>query len=379
MSTSFHAQLSNTRIVFGEGAAANVASEARALGMHTVLLLIDPFIATTPAGQHIAQLLQHAGLTVVQSTAVEPDPTAPTIEAGAAHARAHHIDGIVAVGGGSAIDTAKAIGLLVYHNATHIAPFFFGGGSTPAGMLPLIAIPTTAGTGSEVTFVSIVTEPLTQRKLLVRHPVLAPHVALVDPLLSATMPVSLTMATGVDALAHALEAMTSTMASPLSDALAMQAIPIIVEALPRLIQHGHNPVDRAHMSHAATVAGMAFLSGRVHLGHAVGHALGGAYHLAHGTACIVLMPQIMALVAPQRAHAIAAFAAAFGCTTADFPDTLTRWLACCGVPSLRTLLAPHAPTIPQLIELFAGENRLIGLSPVQPSDAQWQHMIEAAW
>jgi alcohol dehydrogenase class IV len=161
-------------------------------------------------------------------------------------------------------------------------------------MLPLIAVPTTAGTGSEVTFVAIVTEPTTQRKLLVRHPVIAPHVALVDPDLAATLPPKLTMATGMDALAHALESMTSTMASPISDALAMQAIAVIVTSLPRLILAGHNPTDRAAMSQAATVAGLAFLSGRVHLGHAVGHSLGGVYHLPHGTACIVMMPQIIA-------------------------------------------------------------------------------------
>lgn len=379
MTNSFQAQLSHTRIVFGDGVSATVAHEARALGMRNVLLLIDPFMATTPAGIELAHLLTAAGLNVVQSTAVEPDPTAPTIEAGAAHARQHGIDGIIAVGGGSAIDTAKAIGLLVKHDAPHIAPFFFGGGATPHGMLPLIAIPTTAGTGSEVTFVAIVTEPHTQRKLLVRHPSLAPHVALVDPTLCASMPTALTRATGVDALAHALESMTSTMASPLSDALAMQAIPIIVESLPRLIQHGHNALDRTQMSLAATTAGMAFLSGRVHLGHAVGHALGGAYHIPHGIACVVMMPQIMALVAPQRPHAMQVFAQCFGTTSSAVPTTIADWLHACGVPRLGTVLAHVSPTIPQLIDLFTGEDRLIGLSPVQPSRAQWQAMIEAAW
>lgn len=379
MTASFHAQLSHTRIVFGEGVATTVAQEARTLGMRTVLLLVDPFLATTPAGQQCAQQLTDAGLHVVLSTAVEPDPTVPTVEAGAAHARAHHVDGIVAMGGGSAIDTAKAIGLLIHNDATQIAPFFHGGGATPRGMLPMIAIPTTAGTGSEVTFVAIVTEPHTQRKLLVRHPSLAPHVALVDPLLCATMPVSLTATTGVDALAHALEAMTSTMASPLSDALAMRAIPVIVASLPRLIRQGHNPADRADMSMAATLAGMAFLSGRVHLGHAVGHALGGAYHVPHGLACIVMMPQIMALVAPQRPQAMAFFAQAFGCTVDAFPATLTQWLAQCGVPKLNALVTPAKPSIDTLITLFEGEDRLIGLSPVRPSHSQWHAMIEAAW
>lgn len=379
MTHAFQTQLSTTRIVFGEGVAAHVANEARTLGMRTILLIMDPFLATTPAGTQCTQLLRDGGMTVVLSTAVEPDPTVPTIEAGAAHARAHAVDSIVAMGGGSAMDTAKAIGLLLKNDATHIAPFFHGGGATPTGMLPMIAIPTTAGTGAEVTFVAIVTEPHTQRKLLVRHPSLAPHVALVDPLLCATMPTALTMTTGVDALAHALEAMTSTMAAPLSDALALHAIPLIAQSLPRLIRTGHNAEDRTQMSLAATSAGMAFLSGRVHLGHAVGHALGGAYHVPHGSACIVMMPQIMNLIAPHRPRAIAAFADAFGCRTSDFPATLAQWLHQCGVPRLHSLLAPHHPSIPELIALFCGEDRLIGLAPVQPSHSQWHAMIEAAW
>ena len=372
-------QFSSTRIVTGAGIAYSVGSEAKAVGMTTVLLLIDPFLAETPAGTAIAAALTAHGLNVVRSTAVEPDPSALTIEALSSWAAQQHIDGIVAVGGGSAIDTAKAVGLLLAHNVPHIAPFYHGGSSTPGRMLPLIAIPTTAGTGSEVTFVAVVTEPSTQRKLLIRHPVLTPVVALVDPDLCASMPAALTMATGMDALAHSLECLTSTMSSPMSDTLAITAIRTIVVALPRLIKNGHNPTDRAAMSGAATMAGMAFLSGRLHLGHAVGHALGGAYHVAHGPACVVMMPEIMATVAPARTGAIAQIAGAFGCRAADLPAAIKRFLIDCGAPNLRTLLAPHHPSPTELITLFRGEERLINLSPVVPTDAQWESMIQAAW
>jgi len=376
---SVQAQFSSTRVVTGAGVAYSVGTEAKALGMTVVMLLIDPFLAETPAGTTIAAALSATGITVVRSTAVEPDPSAVTIESLSAWAAQHHIDGIVAVGGGSAIDTAKAVGLLRAHNVPHIAPFYHGGSATPARMLPLIAIPTTAGTGSEVTFVAVVTEPSTSRKLLVRHPALTPAVALVDPDLCATMPTSLTMATGMDALAHSLESLTSTMTSPLSDALAITAVRTIVDALPRLIKNGHNPTDRAAMSSAATMAGMAFLSGRLHLGHAVGHALGGAYHVPHGPACVVLMPQIMALVAPARPAATAQIATAFGCSAADVPVAIKRFLADCGAPTLRTLIAPHHPSPAELVALFRGEERLINLSPIVPTSAQWESMIAAAW
>lgn len=376
---STQTQFSNTKVVSGAGVSTLVGSEAKSLGMTRVMLLIDPFLADTPAGKAIHTALTDAGLTVARSTMVEPDPSVPTVENLAAWAALHAVDGVVAVGGGSALDTAKAVALLRAHDVQHIAPFFHGGGATPRAMLPVIAVPTTAGTGSEVTFVAIVTEPHTQRKLLVRHPVLTPAVALVDPTLCASMPARLTMATGVDALAHALESLTSTVASPASDALAHAAIPMIHAALPRLVNHGHNDADRAAMSDAATMAGMAFLSGRVHLGHAVGHSLGGAFHVAHGPACIAMMPEILALVAPARPAAIDRVAAVFGCDAAALPQTLRTFLDGIGAPRLGALLAPHTPDAAALIALFRGEERLLGLTPVVPTDAQWTAMIESAW
>lgn len=376
---SFQAQLSPTRVVFGEGVSHLLAKESQALGMRTVLLLMDPFLANTPTGVALHNELCASGMQVVLSTDVEPDPTAARIESIARMARSVGVDGVVAIGGGSAIDTAKAVGVLCFHQADAIASFYFGGSQTPKGMLPLIAIPTTAGTGSEVTFVSIVTETTTQRKLLVRHVTLAPSVALVDPLLCATMPTGLTVATGLDALSHALEALTSTVASPLSDALALQAIPLIRHALPALVRDGHNPLHRSAMSQAATMAGMAFLSGRVHLGHAVGHALGGAYHVPHGSACMVMMPQIMRLIAHAQPHRLQPIAQVFDCAVADVPDAIQQFMHTCGAPRLEQLVAHHAPTHAELVALIEGEDRLIGLSPVRPSKADWLHMIESAW
>lgn len=379
MTFTFQAQLSPTRVVFGEGVSHQLAKEAQLLGMHTVLLLVDPFMATTPIGLALHDELRASGVQVIFSTDVEPDPTAARIESIGRMARLAGVDGIVAIGGGSAIDTAKAVGVLCFHHADVIAPFYFGGSQIPKGMLPLIAIPSTAGTGSEVTFVSIVTEPITQRKLLVRHVTLAPNVALVDPLLCATMPASLTVATGLDALAHALEALTSTVASPLSDALALHAIPLVRNALPALVRNGHHPAHRADMSQAATMAGMAFLSGRVHLGHAVGHALGGVYHLPHGSACMVMMPQIMRLIVRAHPQRVQPIAQVFGCAVVDVPDVIQQFMHDCGAPRLRELLAHHTATYAELVTLIEGEDRLIGLSPVRPTKSDWLQMIESAW
>jgi hydroxyacid-oxoacid transhydrogenase len=134
---NFQAQLSPTRVVFGEGVSHQLAKEASALGMRTVLLLMDPFMATTSTGVTLHDVLGASGLQVVLSTDVEPDPTAVRIESIARMARQAGVDGIVAIGGGSAIDTAKAVGVLCFHQADAIAPFYFGGSQTPKGMLPL--------------------------------------------------------------------------------------------------------------------------------------------------------------------------------------------------------------------------------------------------
>ena len=347
--------------------------------MRRILVLMDPFIANTAHGQALIDQLNGGDFFVSVSTAVEPDPSEPAIVALARQAQHDDINGIIAVGGGSAIDSAKSIGLLVKKNTLALADFYFGGSQTPDAMLPLIAVPTTAGTGSEVTFVAIVTDPATQRKLLIRHPALAPNVAIVDATMSASMPATLTMATGMDALSHALEALTSTMSSPISDALALRAIPDIITHLPHAIKDGNNLDVRQRLADAATMAGYAFLSGRVHLGHAVGHALGGAFHLPHGPACMVLMPGIMQLVTLKRPQAIQHIATCFDVAPADVPAAIATFMADCGMPRLRTLVGTHTEDVERIIDIIQGESRLIGLSPVTPSRAEWRTMIAAGW
>lgn len=375
MQTHFSA----TRVVSGLQAHTTLAHEAKSLGMRRILVLIDPFIATTTQGQSLIAQLNDTEFFVSVSTAVEPDPSEPTIVELARQAQHDGIDGIIAVGGGSAIDSAKSIGLLVKKNTLALADFYFGGAQTPDAMLPLIAIPTTAGTGSEVTFVAIVTDPATQRKLLIRHPALAPNMAIVDATMSASMPATLTMATGMDALSHALEALTSTMSSPISDALALRAIPDIITHLPHALKDGSNLMVRQRLADAATMAGYAFLSGRVHLGHAVGHALGGAFHLPHGPACMVLMPGIMQLVTPHRPQALQHIADCFAVSIADVPTALATLMADCGMPRLHTLVGSHTSDVEHIIDIIQGESRLIGLSPITPSRDDWRTMIAAGW
>lgn len=371
----FRFQAPATDIVFGVGSAAQLGKHATRLGLRRALLVTDAALAQSDACRAAVESLQIAGVSVELYADVVLDPTDDSVEWAAEHYRAVGADGLVALGGGSAMDTAKALGVLVASDARAIAPFFFGGSATPVGIPPLICLPTTAGTGSEVTYVAIVTERESQQKMLVRHPAIAPTVAIIDPKLSVTMPPALTAYTGMDALSHALEAMTSTLATPLSDSLALDAIPRIVAALPRAVEAGDDLEARAEMSYAALAAGLAFLNGRVHLGHAVGHSLGTAYHLPHGLACIVCMPAIMGLLHKACGPQLARIAAAFDVDAGDLPQALKAFMERCRVPRLGAALQTDASIVPSLVELVQTEQRLIALAPRQPSADEWAEMF----
>ena len=277
------------------------------------------------------------------------------------------------------MDPAKAFGVLIRAGAERIAPFYLGAGTAPCGIPPLICMPTTAGTGSEVTVVAVVTEPLNNRKMVVRHASIAPAVALVDPVLTQTMPPGLTAATGMDALAHVLEAVTSRLANPPSTTLALDIIPRVVAALPRAVADGSDIEARTVMSYAATIAGLAFVSSRLHLGHAVGHSLGTAYHLPHGLACIVCMPAILAFLTPACEQQSAQIAAGFGVMVEDLPEALDDLLRRCGIPRLGSVLGAEADAIPGIVELIMGEERLIALSPRTPHADDWRTIVSASW
>jgi alcohol dehydrogenase len=373
MLNQFHYQGPATRIVFGDGVAARLGKEASALGMRRALVVTDAALAASSACQAALAALAAADVACEVWADVVLDPTDTSVEAAAAYYRAVDADGLVALGGGSAMDTAKALGVLIAADAQEIAPFYFGGSAMPRGMPPLICLPTTAGTGSEVTFVAIVSDSANgHRKMLVRHPSLAPTVALVDPLLSATMPPNLTASTGLDALSHALEALTATMASPLSDMLALDAIPRVATYLPRAVAEGADVEARRQMSYAATIAGMAFLSGRVHLGHAVGHSLGAAYHLPHGLACIVCMPALLRFIAPSCSEQMDQVARVLGLPDGTrVPDAVADVMERCRVPRLGVLINGGHEAIPALVAHVQGEDRLIGLSRRKPSADDW--------
>lgn len=371
--------LPHTRVVIGVGVMAAVGERARALGMQHALIVTDPHFAGSPVLDAVCASLAACDIATTRYTDVLPDPSDASVAAAAQAYRRSSADGVVALGGGSSIDTAKALGILAHAATTRIDTFYLGTGRAPAGRPPLICLPTTAGTGSEVTEVAVVTDAALGRKMVVRHPIVAPDVALIDPALSRTMPPALTAATGSDALAHAIEALTSSMANPVADALASAALQRVIAALPAACRNGADLAARTEMSTAALLAGLAFNSARLHLGHAVGHALGTRYHLPHGIGCVVCLPAIVGFLAPACPAAAAGIAAAFGTTVAELPAVITAFLRAVGIAGLATWLSADQPDITALAQLIAQETRLIALSPRQPTLTDWAAMLGASW
>ena len=278
-----------TKVVFGPGALENLPSELEENGWRSALIVTDPGVRAAGLLERVEQQLRAAQIEYEVYDGVVPNPTISSIEAAVEAARGW--DALIALGGGSAIDTAKVLNLLRTHGGSALD--WEGHDTVPGPCGPLIAIPTTAGTGSEVTSVALVTVPERRQKvpLVSRH--LFPDVAVVDPELTVSLPPAVTAATGMDALTHAIEAMASLIAQPLTDLLAQEAIRRIDRFLPRAVQRGEDREARAEMIFAALLAGMAFGNAWVGLAHAIAHALGGLYDLPHGVGCALALPLAM--------------------------------------------------------------------------------------
>lgn len=379
----FHAP---TAIFFGVGQAQKVADHARRFGMRHVFLVTDPGLLATGIPDDIRGHLADAGLAVTLYSDVDLDPDAGSIRRGAAALRASAADGLVAVGGGSAMDSAKAFAVLAADDSDDILAYAIPNPTRAVPPIaPLICLPTTSGTGSEVTPVAVVTDPDLRIKKSLSDAAIAPRVALIDPLLTLSMPPRLTASTGMDALAHALEAMTTVFANPLADALAVSALDLVGRYLVRAVENGGDLEARSGMSQAALLAGLAFPSGLLHLGHAAGHALGTRYHLPHGLACTVSLGPaldfIRPAVEPQLAKAGRALAPAcqyLAVADNDAPAMVAALYERLGLPGLGAAAGVGPADLPDLADWIMREERLIVRSPIKPGREDWVRILEAS-
>ena len=277
------------KIICEQGAAKRLGEIARGLGMSQVFLVTD--IGLMKAGLIDGALtsLSEAGVKVTVFSDVLADPPEVSVQAAVKAAALVHADGVIGFGGGSSLDTAKLVALLV--KTPQELPTIYGIGLARGPRLPLIQVPTTAGTGSEVTPIAILTTPSHEKKGVV-SPLLYPDVAVLDSLLTLGLPPIITAMTGVDAMVHAIEAFTSrSKKNALSDALAIKALQLLYANLPAAVSDGKDAQVRENMLLGSLLAGMAFANAPVGAVHALAYPLGGHYQLPHGlTNSLVLLP-----------------------------------------------------------------------------------------
>lgn len=328
-----------TRIVFGVDSVRQVADEVDRLGAGRALLVIDRAMAEEPAAALVQQVLGRRLAGVFSE--VLPRTHDGIVERGAAMVRRTGADVLVSLGGGSTIDTAKCIALVLAegsplgsHRVVFNPPRDLQIKALNQPKLPHIAIPTTAGSASEVTRGASAYNEATGEKMTFLDPAVAPRTCLLDPLLTRTMSPALTATTGINALAHCVEAVYSVQAQPVSAALALQAMALIAAHLPRCVADGSDIEARAQQQIAATMSGMAFVNALVGLHHAACHVLSERFGVPHGVANSVMLPYVMRYNLDATAAAQGAMARALGLPVAGLSDVAAGELAIAHVAGL---------------------------------------------
>ena len=287
------------RVLCAPGSALSLADECKRLGVSRLLLVTDPGRVAIGLVQPAQEAMAKQGIEIVLFDQVREDPPEETVLAAADAGRDAGVDGVLAIGGGSSMDVAKLVAVLLAGEQG--LSEMYGVEQVTGGRLPLILVPTTAGTGSEVTPVAVVTTGETT-KAGVSSPVLLPDVAVLDADLTLGLPASVTAMTGVDAMVHAIEAYTSRhKKNPLSDNLARQALELLGRNIRTAVHDGANREARGHMLLGAMLAGQAFANAPVAAVHALAYPLGGHYHIPHGLSNSLVLPSVLAFNAPEAA------------------------------------------------------------------------------
>lgn len=287
------------RLVSGAGSALELGEQCRRLRITRPLVVTDPGLVQIALVQPVVAALEQAGLAPVLFDQVREDPPEATVLAAAEVARVKGIDGVIGLGGGSSMDVAKVVAVLLGGNQA--LQDLYGVGMVRGGRLPLVLVPTTAGTGSEVTPVAVITTGETT-KAGVSSPVLLPDVAVLDAELTLGLPPAITAMTGVDAMVHAIEAYTSRhQKNPLSDNLARQALVLLSRNIRTAVRDGGNRAAREAMLLGACLAGQAFANAPVAAVHALAYPLGGHYHIPHGLSNSLVLPTVLAFNASAAA------------------------------------------------------------------------------
>lgn len=311
----FFAWQIRTKIMYAPGLRKELAYEMSELGGTKAILFTDKGLVDAGVSQMIIDALQGTAIEVVGVfDDILQDARIDIINRGAAFYREKGADCVIALGGGSVMDTVKAVNILIGHDEYDFAPLAAQGALVDGAkrLPPHIAFPTTAGTACEVTNGMVVLDTEAYAKLSAMHPYCVSDVAMLDPELTVKLPAKITAFTGMDALTHAIEGVTSTCVSPISDALGFHAIRLVCENLPAAVAEPDNIEARGRMLIASTIAGMCFINSYTGAVHATAHALGGQYGIPHGLANTIMLPEVMEYNLPERPERFKVVADAMG-------------------------------------------------------------------
>jgi choline dehydrogenase len=344
-----------TRLVHGPGAVNSLAHELAALGVVRPMLVTDPGVVAAGLADRVLPQLDGA----VMFADVRPNPDIELVDRAADAYRDAGCDGLVGFGGGSSMDTAKAIGVVAAHGGS-IARYEWGHDPIEHRIPPLVAVPTTAGTGSEVTLWAVITDHDRKLKFNVGGtPLIGAHVAVIDPELMLGLPPAVTAATGMDALSHAIECYTCDYHQPFNDAVALHAIELVARWLRIAVEDGGDIEARTHMAHAATLGGMAYGTESAGAAHAMSQSAGGVHDCPHGALTARVLGPVCEYNVPAAPERYARIAWGLGVDTAGMDaleaaeagvDELYRLTEDVGIPSMEEL-GFSADEIPMLARM----------------------------
>jgi len=295
-------------LLVGPGSSARLGQAVAGFGHRKILIVTDSIIAKLGLLKGLTDSLTAGGAQFVVFDEITPDAPIPLIEKGIAFYQRQGCDAIVAFGGGSSMDASKAIAVAVSNPKPlrQLAGYLKG----LRAPVPIYAVPTTAGTGSEVTVAAVISDPEAHKKLVIVDPRMVPKMAALDPSLMTGLPPHITAATGIDALTHAIEAFVGHWATPYSDGMALSAVGLIFDNLRTAYTHGKNLEAREKMALASTYAGFAFTRANVGYVHAIAHQFGGLYHTPHGLANAIMLPYVLKYSRPAITERLALLAVA---------------------------------------------------------------------